>query len=214
MKGKQPAMMWYTGDWLKDPAVGKCSPATRGIWFDVLCHMHENNHSGILEGNYEELARLCRCSAEELKRAAQEIKDLQVGTVQFCNNKVILCNKRMVREFERREEAKKRVAKHRFANAYNIDLPECLNNENFRKAWKDWVQFRKEVNKPLTPLSISRQINLLVQYPEDSVEIINQSINCSWQGLFPLKKPKKQKIDNEILEKARRLTKEDEERRK
>ena len=45
---KQPAFMFYTGDWLKDPQLRRCSAAARGIWMDLLCLMHEMPTRGVL----------------------------------------------------------------------------------------------------------------------------------------------------------------------
>lgn len=73
-KGKLPAIMFYTGDWLKDPDLGKCSPATRGIWIDMLCLMHENSRSGTLQGTPSELSRACRCTPGQILSAVKELK--------------------------------------------------------------------------------------------------------------------------------------------
>jgi len=80
----------YTGDWLKDPNLSMCSPHTRGIWIDLLCAMHENNRSGQVTGNIGQIARLCRCTAI-----------------------VTVINRRMKREYEKRQGVKNRVDRHR-----------------------------------------------------------------------------------------------------
>lgn len=45
---KRPAFQFYPGDWLKDPALRRCSPAARGVWIDMLCLMHECDDYGVL----------------------------------------------------------------------------------------------------------------------------------------------------------------------
>lgn len=80
-KGKQPWMKWYTGDWLRDPAVSMCSAATRGILMDLLCAMHETGSSGRIAGTVAQLARVARCSVEEMAAAVQELEATDAADV-------------------------------------------------------------------------------------------------------------------------------------
>jgi hypothetical protein len=64
-----------------------------------------------------------------------------------------------------------------------IDTPTWLDKET----WSEWVQYRKELKKKLTPTTIKRQIKLLENYKKDHKKIIIQSIRNGWTGLFPLK---------------------------
>ena len=113
MASKLPAIMLYTGDWKKDPCLSKCGPATRGIWWDILCAMHDDNRSGILTGTPLELARICRCNVAQLNRASNELKRTKTADVTFCNGEITFCNRRMKREADGRESTKMRVKKHR-----------------------------------------------------------------------------------------------------
>jgi len=45
---KLPGFFFYCGDWLKDPALRRCSPAARGVWIDMLCLMFECEDRGVL----------------------------------------------------------------------------------------------------------------------------------------------------------------------
>jgi hypothetical protein len=66
-------------------------------------------------------------------------------------------------------------------NGNNIPAP-------LRAIWKEWEQHRAEKKKPLTPLSIKKQLKLLAQYDTPTaIEIINTSIRGGYQGLFPPK---------------------------
>jgi len=60
------------------------------------------------------------------------------------------------------------------------DLPQWLN----KKAWTEWVQFRKELRKPLKPTTINRQLKFLEKHEENHAQILEQSIQNGWQGLF------------------------------
>ena len=69
-------------------------------------------------------------------------------------------------------------------NAHKFAHPEWLN----MRAWNEWVDFRKEIRKPLkSKTMINHQISFLAKHKAEHVEIINQSIMNGWQGLFELK---------------------------
>jgi hypothetical protein len=46
--GKLPAFQFYVGDWRKDPGVQSLDYETRGIWFEMICLMHESDERGVL----------------------------------------------------------------------------------------------------------------------------------------------------------------------
>ncbi len=45
---KLPAIQFYVGDWRKDAGVQSLSFHDRGIWFEILCFMHESEERGKL----------------------------------------------------------------------------------------------------------------------------------------------------------------------
>lgn len=65
-------------------------------------------------------------------------------------------------------------------------LPPLPHSEVFAKIWDDWVSYRKERNKPLTPTTIKQQIEFLTQLNEhDATQSIILSIRNGWLGIFP-----------------------------
>lgn len=63
-----------------------------------------------------------------------------------------------------------------------------------KEAWEEWVSFRKELRKKMTPRAIKSQWNFLKQYSkQDQALIIETSIRNSYQGLFPPKGTSNQK---------------------
>lgn len=82
-------------------------------------------------------------------------------------------------------------------------LPDWLD----RKAWGNWEKFRKEIRKPITPKAFEAQIDFLDQNREVHAAIIEQSIRCSWAGLFPLKNggfhAPHQRTDNSAIARVR-----------
>ena len=56
-------------------------------------------------------------------------------------------------------------------------------------ALNDWLQYRKEIKKPLKPMSIDRVIKKLSQHSQEIQEaMVEQSIENGWQGLFDVKR--------------------------
>ena len=45
---KLPAIQFYPADWRKDPAVQALNFHDRGVWFEILCLMHESSERGVL----------------------------------------------------------------------------------------------------------------------------------------------------------------------
>ncbi|MES2024476.1 MAG: conserved phage C-terminal domain-containing protein [Pseudomonadota bacterium] len=45
---KMPAMQFYPADWRKDLAVQALGYYERGVWFEMLCLMHESSERGVL----------------------------------------------------------------------------------------------------------------------------------------------------------------------
>ena len=111
--GKRPAFQFYTGDWLKDPDLGQCTPETRGVWIDMLALMHENGQTGILEGTTEGIARICRCTVMELGRAINELRISKTATVTQSNGVYKICNRRMYREHLDRKSNAERQKRYR-----------------------------------------------------------------------------------------------------
>lgn len=69
-----------------------------------------------------------------------------------------------------------------------VPIPSSLDTPAFRTAWNDWVEYRRQSKKRLTPMTASKQLEFLASEGlEKAVAIIEQSIQKGWQGLFPLK---------------------------
>lgn len=112
-ESRLPYMQWYVDDWLNDGQLSRCSPATRAIWADALCHMHRDGRTGILKGTPEELARICRCTPQEMVESVKELEAKGAANSKFCHGVVTLVNRRMQREHRERENALKRQRNHR-----------------------------------------------------------------------------------------------------
>lgn len=72
----------------------------------------------------------------------------------------------------------------------NEKLP--FGNE-FSTSWNEWLEYRKQKKiKKYVPIGLSKTFSLLRRISNDNeqtaIQIINQSIENNYQGLFPLKK--------------------------
>lgn len=71
MTDKLPAFQFYPGDWRKDMGVQSLSYHDRGIWFEMICLMHESERRGVLVLNgqamtEEALARMLGLDKQSL----------------------------------------------------------------------------------------------------------------------------------------------------
>ena len=75
------------------------------------------------------------------------------------------------------------------------------NDELLNQAFADYVEMRKQIRKPMTDKAVTLAIKKLQELSaipfsdtidsEMAIQILNQSIMNSWQGLFPLKEDRK-----------------------
>jgi hypothetical protein len=128
MADKLPAMPWYAGDWFKDRAVAMCSPATRGIWVDLLLSMWTEDRCGQVTGTIAQLAKLARCSEAEMTAAIGDLEDTKTANVTNSHGKVTITNRRMRRDFESRKDAAKR--KKRSRDKIDPDADDNLGHAN------------------------------------------------------------------------------------
>ena len=98
----------------------------------------------------------------------------------------------------------------------NININKEINNKEkfeyfdspaLNKAFKDYVEMRKAIKKPMTlsaqEIAIKKLHALSDSDESKMIAILEQSVMNSWQGLFPLKEDKRlsfqQKMPNEII---------------
>lgn len=211
MAKKEPYLDLYTGDWMKDPAVSRCTPATRGVWMDLLCAMHNDARSGCLIGTPDQLARLGRCSTAELTQALNDLQTTGAADVtDGRNGSVTIINRRMYREAQEREKSRLRTAKSRANSDGNADvtpdargdpfgsdsdmnlafsgfLPSVLDVPSFRERLGEWIRYkleRRETYKDQGLASmVSRAANLAEKHGVAAVEeAMQRAIANRWAG--------------------------------
>lgn len=78
-------------------------------------------------------------------------------------------------------------------NALNVDLP--FSSDEFKEAWKDWVEYRNQSNSKLTEGGVKRQLKLLLSQGElFATKMLDKAIMNSWTGLFELTENEKSAI--------------------
>jgi len=107
---KLPAFQFYPGDWRKDPGVQALDFYERGVWFEMLCLLHESDERGVMLLNGkpmsdEALARTLGLDKQNLTTALTKILDYGVATRRESDG-AIVC-RRMVRDEELRQTRKK-----------------------------------------------------------------------------------------------------------
>ena len=86
-----------------------------------------------------------------------------------------------------------------------IAVPEEFDTPDFRKAWNEWTEYRRESKKKLTKSTITRQLGSLAKLGEEAaIASIDQSISNGWTGLFEPKgdaaRPSGVTIDDAFLQ--------------
>lgn len=97
---KLPAMQFYPADWRKDIKVQSLSFEERGVWFELLCLMHESEERGKLVMNKKPidegaLARLIGCDEKVFRKIFQRILRDKVA---YRTRSGVVYNKRMVED--------------------------------------------------------------------------------------------------------------------
>ena len=121
---KYPWIPWFAKDWLTDKALTLCAPATRGVWMDLLMHMHLDGRVGSLEGTEEQLSSLSRCVPAVLALALTDLQTNKAADVTVRNKIITVTCRRLQREWRRRVCVNLRVQRHREKRSCNGVEPE------------------------------------------------------------------------------------------
>ena len=167
-KKKMPAILFYTGDWLKDPAVRCVSLGARGLWIDMLSLMYESPIRGYLSlanGSPINTTQLARMVGSNEKEIAPLLEELSSCGVYSIDSKGVIFSRRMVAD-ELEREAKSKAGKEGMRKRYEKtggDITEPLTeskntdnkvvtaleyeNENVIDSSKKYIEERKNREK-------------------------------------------------------------------
>jgi len=204
---KLPYMTFYTGDWLKDPELSLCAPATRGVWADLISRMHESGRVGSLSGTLDQLARLARCLPADVALAMTDLQTTGAADVTYERNGVVtVVNRRMSREAKDREANALRQSRHReskssngkitpLSHLYDIDnedlflseFSEQIQSVEFRSTLNDWLNYKNARDENYEPIGlkkmISRAANLAAEHGIKAViDAMERAMANTWTG--------------------------------
>jgi len=103
---KLPHIQFYTGDWLKDPAVNALTLEEQGAWVRLLCYMHESSERGylVVNGipvNDRILGQYLGCEEAKAKQIRSKLLEYGVASE---DERGALYSRRMARDEEIREK--------------------------------------------------------------------------------------------------------------
>lgn len=67
---KRPSFQFYPADWLGNANLRRCTHEEKGIWIDVLCLLHDQEHYGVVRWSLKEIAQAVGTSPAKLKALA------------------------------------------------------------------------------------------------------------------------------------------------
>lgn len=160
---KLPWMQFFATDWLNDPLVSMCEPATRGILIDWICNMHLLNRCGQITGTRDQLARPGRCTAAQVESALQDLIKTKAADVTVRNGAVTVVSRRMKREEKARKQTLIRVQRHRtngdvtpYARARASDLSLKSESKSESKLKSSFVGLKADATKRQSDKALSR----------------------------------------------------------
>lgn len=87
-----------------------------------------------------------------------------------------------------KEVKDKKIEKNKTSEDFSAFLPDKLKGSaKFIECWDTWAAYRRKRKKPLNEITVKLQAKILEPWPIDiACAMIEQSINSTWQGIFPL----------------------------
>jgi biotin operon repressor len=154
-----------------------------------------NMYIGKMLGLSESSVRSCMQDLEKKHYITRNIDDSGNRTIRTCTT-ISLANTQQISggtpaENNRPPQQKTGTYSNNDNNSDNKEKIEPVkrslpHGEVFAKAWEEWIVYRKQLKKPLTPLTISHQlINLSKTTEQNAVNAINKSIHNGWISIFP-----------------------------
>jgi hypothetical protein len=146
---KRPSFQFYPKDWLSDVELRKASWQTRGIWMDVLCHMHCSKVRGELSGTIDQLCRLVGTTPQEMEAFIVEIR-----TLLFCyalrgdNGVITLRNRRMYKDGKHKEQNRLRQQRYRASRSCNAENDNKVTLHSAFARKKEIKKEKKPTQKP------------------------------------------------------------------
>ncbi|MCC7202427.1 MAG: hypothetical protein IT393_07200 [Nitrospirae bacterium] len=171
--GKNPAFLFYPGDWVQDTRI--LSLRAKGAWIDLLCMMWRSTERGTVTLSWPALARLLSAHLDEAKLAIEELAEHRIcDWVTDSNGNVTLINRRMVREEKQRISTRLRVKRLRNAEC-NAECNADVTLHSSVSVTDSVTKQKKETDKSVSSASEKSTDVEAVEWPEDVIaqELLN-----------------------------------------
>lgn len=154
------------------------------------CEQDEYLLPKVLESIGKETDSAERVRKHRLLKKKEEPKALH------CNVDETNCNTEIEKEIEKEIDIEKELEKdtdlHNKKKETNFDImiKEFTENEELKTTIYDFIKMRKTIKKPLTDKALQlifNKLNKISVNEEKQIEVLNQSILNSWQGVFDIK---------------------------
>jgi hypothetical protein len=206
---KDPAMLWYWSDWHSGTIT--LSRFLKGCYMDVL---HAQFNSGHL--TLEEIKTVLgsdfgtawptllkkfkvddtgkffneRLEEEQLKRAAFTASRRKNLESSHMDTHMVVHTAPRMEDRDRNENLLKEKSEKNVSRGTEELIPLPFNSDAFTFAWNEWNDYRRESRKKLTASTARKQLSKLArlsrQQEHIAIDIINQSIENGWSGLFEI----------------------------
>lgn len=106
---KNPWLKFFPADWRADPRVRMCSLAARGLWFEMLCVMHESSPYGhlLIGGKSPADAQLAVLAGTDAHEISSLLSELEGHHVFSRTKEGVIYSRRMIRDEKRASLARK-----------------------------------------------------------------------------------------------------------
>lgn len=191
----------------------------------------DNGEDGCFAGN-EYLAKFCQCSERKISEAISKLIELDYIELKSFDGRQRVLRSRVAksaRQSSKKCEADTQNLRHNNIVNNKVDynnkkekenksaaFDDIINNytenETLRTALIEFIKMRKTIRKPVTShgleLLLTKKGGLVdLSGGNDGIatQIVNQSIELSWTGFYPLKTQKVEKRQESIAERIARL---------
>lgn len=177
---KRPATQFYWADHFRDPGIRASSLAARGLWWDMLCMMHEGEPYGHLTvgGAKVSDAQLARMTGEAPAIAAELLKELEDNRVFSRTDAGVIFCRRMVRD-----ELKRSLHAEAGKMGGNPKLIEDKPRVKAKVKPRDKLTDENPPNQKPTPSSSSSSSTAL-QLPPEKIYAFMGAIRPVWRTAY------------------------------
>lgn len=141
----------------------------------------------VLDKNKENYEKICKARAEAGSKGGKQKKQLQTKASKSKQKKQL-----QTKDDDNDNEYDNDIKKEKNKKKKKVEEI-CLENhfsEELKNTLNDFIEMREKIKKPMTEKAIEllvRKLKKLADSEEKQIAILEQSIECCWQTIYPLK---------------------------